>query len=509
MAMIAPRTIERCPCCFKSIPAKTQIRMFAKDPHGRPIYAHFDCKPATAAEKAVLVGASAAERTALDNLLGAVEFADRATEQTAADAVDGDPIENGVGGNEPPPSDLVKPTGKPAGNSSTPAPAAAGNTPAGKPGLTKADMAQIVGELKKDLSSAAGQFAAEALDKKMTGLVAQAVQAVMPKFEQKVNATTAEQIKAAVQTGIQGADEAIQDAIRELESKADKIVQEQLKKIEEVKEIQHVVIKPNKELVEFPEGEVFHSAFDEVLKLAGAGFNVFLPGPTGCGKTHLGKQVAHALGLRFALISGSAGTTEAEFFGTAYPNITTGEQVYQPTEFIDLFENGGLFLLDEADALDPNCFLKINAALANGYCAVPKRGNKPLAKRHPDFVCIAAANTWGQGATRMYCGRNKLDEATLDRFRAATVEMDYDANVEMKYACPNVKLYKQLVAWRSKINEQKFQRVLSTRFMRDAYILHSALSYTVADIAKKLVGGWTDKEKLAVLGDELAKQIAA
>ncbi len=41
-----------------------------------------------------------------------------------------------------------------------------------------------------------------------------------------------------------------------------------------------------------------HPVFDEVVDLAHARDNVFLPGPSGSGKSHLAGQVAEALGLR-------------------------------------------------------------------------------------------------------------------------------------------------------------------------------------------------------------------
>ncbi|MGL6095972.1 MAG: AAA family ATPase, partial [Fimbriiglobus sp.] len=178
-----------------------------------------------------------------------------------------------------------------------------------------------------------------------------------------------------------------------------------------------------------------------------------------CGKTFTAKQVAKVLGLRYGMISGSAGVTESHLFGTAFPNVATGESRYMTSSFIDIFENGGLFFLDELDAMDPNCLLAVNAALGNGYCPVPRRFDNPIAEQHPDFRFIAAANTWGQGANRMYCGRNKLDEATLDRFRGGTVPMDYDAAIELRWACPDVELYQVLKGWRERVMANGFQRI--------------------------------------------------
>ena len=51
-----------------------------------------------------------------------------------------------------------------------------------------------------------------------------------------------------------------------------------------------------------------------------------------------------------------------------------------------------------------------------------------MIKRHPDFHFIAAANTYGSGATLDYVGRNPLDAATLNRFVFTPV--DYDEKLE-------------------------------------------------------------------------------
>lgn len=116
-----------------------------------------------------------------------------------------------------------------------------------------------------------------------------------------------------------------------------------------------------------------HPCFEKVLKLAGARRNILLIGPAGCGKTYLASQVAKALGLDFASISCSPGMSEAALLGRAIPNMNTGEVVYQSTEFVRLYENGGVFLCDEMDSADPSVLLVLNQALANGQMTVPNR----------------------------------------------------------------------------------------------------------------------------------------
>ena len=51
-----------------------------------------------------------------------------------------------------------------------------------------------------------------------------------------------------------------------------------------------------------------------------------------------------------------------------------------------------------------------------------------MVERHEDFIAIADMNTYGNGATVEYVGRNPLDVASKDRF--AFITMDYDENLE-------------------------------------------------------------------------------
>ena len=52
--------------------------------------------------------------------------------------------------------------------------------------------------------------------------------------------------------------------------------------------------------------------------------------------------------------------------------------------------------------------------------------------KHPDFYCIAAGNTNGQGATEEYCGRYQMDESSRDRF--AFIKIDYNEKIEKSIA---------------------------------------------------------------------------
>jgi len=124
--------------------------------------------------------------------------------------------------------------------------------------------------------------------------------------------------------------------------------------------------------------------------------------------------------------------------------------------------------------------------------SVPSRHAKPVATRHPDFICIAAANTFGRGADRQYVGRNQLDESTLDRFRIGTVPMDYDEGLE-RQLCPDAELYARLLRYRENARRNRLERIVSTRFVIKAYrMVQAGWSYEKVD--SMLFSGWREDE---------------
>ena len=158
--------------------------------------------------------------------------------------------------------------------------------------------------------------------------------------------------------------------------------------------------------------------FEMVLTLLANGENVYLYGPAGSGKNVMCEQLAKALGIPFYYQN----TIMTKFDVTGYKN-ANGE--YEPTEFYKAWTGGGLFMPDEIDNAQAEALVTLNAALANGYYSFPGIG---MVKKHPDFRCIAAGNTNGEGATEQYCGRYQMDESSRDRF--VFVEIDYCKEIE-------------------------------------------------------------------------------
>ena len=223
-----------------------------------------------------------------------------------------------------------------------------------------------------------------------------------------------------------------------------------------------------------------------------------LVGESGTGKSHVSEQVAKSLKLDFKSISCTMGMSEGHLLGRMLFNGN-----YVESDFVKIFENGGVFLFDEFDALDSNMFCVVNSALSNGYLSVPNRADNPTAYRHKDCIIIACGNTWGQGqGSRMYNGRNQIDGATLDRF--AQVNYDYDNSLERKLIGEHTKAYDFLIKLRERVQEKNIQRIVSTRkFIGDNLELSNGVS--LKDFANSFTTSWSKREKEKVELDSLIK----
>jgi cobaltochelatase CobS len=165
------------------------------------------------------------------------------------------------------------------------------------------------------------------------------------------------------------------------------------------------------------EAEPRHEIFPELLASVAAGLNVLLVGPAGCGKTHIARQAATALGFDFRF----TGAIGSEYKLLGY---TDAHGRLVETEYRRAYASGAVFLFDEMDGSAPGALLSFNAGLANGHQDFPDS----VVPRHANFRAIAACNTYGHGADRQYVGRNQLDAASLDRFYV--IPMDYDPKLE-------------------------------------------------------------------------------
>ena len=285
-----------------------------------------------------------------------------------------------------------------------------------------------------------------------------------------------------------------------LEGQREELINKQINaKVEkEVAKLKPTLVRiPNRKEVVLEES--LHKAFKDVLYFCEMERQVFVAGPSGSGKTHMASQVAKALGVQFKHISCSAGLSEAHLLGRMLFDGT-----YVKSDFVDCYENGGIFLFDEIDAADANTLLVVNSALANGSMSVPNRKDNPSAKRHRDFMCICAGNTWGSGSIE-YAGRNYMDAAFMDRFAASKVVVDYDNKLEKKI-CTDDFLYSALNNLRKAVMDKKIRRVISTRVFISGQRQVSC-GKSIKDFINNLMIDWSLEEKSKIKMNEIINQL--
>jgi hypothetical protein len=182
----------------------------------------------------------------------------------------------------------------------------------------------------------------------------------------------------------------------------------------------------------FPAIDGEHKVLPYVLRLIAARIPVALIGPAGTGKTYLARSIARVLSAPFEQVSCAEGISTAWFAGRNMPEPVG----FVETGFLRTYRDGGVFLLDELDAADPNTTLLLNGSIAGDRFDNPvndsiiHRANPPE-QEHPALF-VGALNTMGTGADNRHVGRNALDGALLDRFRMGRVRVGYDRALERK-----------------------------------------------------------------------------
>ena len=163
-----------------------------------------------------------------------------------------------------------------------------------------------------------------------------------------------------------------------------------------------------------------HKQFDKLIQYSkarnhsGIRMPIMLTGMAGTAKSQGAEHLAEKLELRFGYMAGSQQLTKSDMLGYKSPNGDVIDSLLG-----DFYQNGGLFVIEEIDAINANILLNLNTAIAGeqGYFA------GRMIKRHKDFLLVSTANTYG-GSTEAYNARTKLDASTMSRFLRVDWELD-------------------------------------------------------------------------------------
>ena len=176
-----------------------------------------------------------------------------------------------------------------------------------------------------------------------------------------------------------------------------------------------------------------HAMFGYALILAENRVPTMLIGPAGTGKSHLCKQLADYLDVNYGETPITPGATRGDLLGRM---TASQENPFILSEFAEIYANGGIFNFEEMDAGDPGMLLVLNNALAGDE--LHNSANGKSYDRSPDFIAMATANTFGTGGNREYTGRERLDAATIDRWRMGRILMEIDESLEEKLLYENI-----------------------------------------------------------------------
>jgi hypothetical protein len=170
--------------------------------------------------------------------------------------------------------------------------------------------------------------------------------------------------------------------------------------------------------------------------------HVYLHGAPGGGKSHNVKLAAEQLGLRFGYIS--LDEQSPDYLLTGYKD---ANGVFQSTEFLDFYENGGVYCLEELDNASGSLLTALNVALENGHLGLSHK----TIKRHADFILVGCGNTAGRGAHPAFPERRPFDAAFAARFQY--IQWLYDWTQAEKIAKSINASSKPVVSWTRKASE--------------------------------------------------------
>lgn len=217
-----------------------------------------------------------------------------------------------------------------------------------------------------------------------------------------------------------------------------------------------------------------HSWHESLATDIQLGRTVAVVGNSGNGKSYGVKHVLEELGYTIYHMDCTDSVTVDQLVGgvTPEPDGVGGiRMVFKEGLFAKAFSDPKAAIqLDEYDALDPRIAMSLQSALHRNA-----KGRWLSCQDHPDGgiravgLCpiVATMNTYGDGPTREFVGRNSLDGANKDRFDSIiTTDYENEENILVSNgfdAKTSASIVKAANAIRKVINEKALRVILSTR----------------------------------------------
>lgn len=146
---------------------------------------------------------------------------------------------------------------------------------------------------------------------------------------------------------------------------------------------------------------------------------LFVCGPSGCGKSSTLREWCARTGTPMYAVTANGRLEFPDLVGHVSLESdgaggTRTAFVYGPLSLA--MKNGGLFLLDELDLLDPSVCAGLNGVLDGSPLVIPENGGEVI-EPHPAFRFAATGNSAGGGdSSGMYAGVLQQNAALMDRF---------------------------------------------------------------------------------------------
>ncbi len=158
---------------------------------------------------------------------------------------------------------------------------------------------------------------------------------------------------------------------------------------------------------------------DRVTALGSDYINLTLTGKPGTGKTAMVYAISAATGLPVYTTAGSHNTDEDEFEGKT--KMVDGKPSAVPTDALKCFEDGGIFLIEEANL--PQAAVIMGAlGQAVEFPFILKKNGYETIRRHPLCIFVTTMNVGTVGAKAM-------SQPFANRFKQSYVLNDPDRNV--------------------------------------------------------------------------------